>query len=949
MRKTKFFGLLLTFFLLIGISVGVSAAFGDVNVTVTYNVDLVDGEPTTIPTAHGSMFTHKAPAERGPGKTFKYWVVNGIVRQDLNKDINIITRSSLNLKAVYGQDNKYIVTFIDSNGAYLKHEFVDEGVTATAPTAPSKPQAVFSGFVGLGTTANVSDPITMDTVFVATYTTSTEAGKLTVGGIVKPVVKINDLVTLEAPANFSHWVDGEGNILSYDPNYKFTMLVANRIVNPVEGTPEVKPLVNMIAEPNLRTGYTSYVGQFEMPEGYELVEYGFIISRSLDALTVDSLGATVIPSNVYNNETNEFLRSFELDTYNSIRAYAVFNDGTKQVYEYSDKMIGATTEEQIIYETGFETPDFTAATEYNKPEKAVGPAGTQWAVRYGTPSSTSAISGAQSLQMRWYIAAPTTPIYAYTAFQSTNATKITFSSANHGLGGNVEVTISVDGGLTWIAPEVFTLSTTSTEFTYNVPEAYQTGSVQFKFTYVVSDPIPKDTDRLYIDDVKIYGGSQSTAKHEIVTIIDGVSTTSFVSEGSSIPNPTKDGYTFVGWYLEDTFVNQFNGPVSQSRTLYAKFTINNYTLSFNTDGGSPLESINQPFGSTIFAPEDPLKEGYIFNGWSPALPETMPAGNQTFTAVWDVIQYTVTFETNGGDPVTEITRDFGTEVTLPMPTRTDFIFNGWYSDITLETLVESLIMPLNGITLYADWVHASSTSIVTFETNGGSSIHPVTVINGQAVAKPADPTKTGYNFDGWYSDSALTTLYNFDSNVESNITLYAKWDEVVASLLYSYNFIDGGSSSNFAYANTNLSTNVSYASDNPGGISGTTTWIASYANLSMTTETRLGGKLDSTEYGSPSANIRTDFEYTQSLTKVEILGASTFGTAGNVGNIYLQTSTDGITWSTISTKTVTSTIVFDGLSTVQGSYIKIVVQLKASTKNSGLAFTGIKVYGFPNQ
>ena len=118
--------------------------------------------------------------------------------------------------------------------------------------------------------------------------------------------------------------------------------------------------------------------------------------------------------------------------------------------------------------------------------------------------------------------------------------------------------------------------------------------------------------------------------------------------------------------------------------------------------------------------------------------------------------------------------------------------------------------------------------------------------------------------------------------------------------MYSYNFLDGGSSNNSAYANTNLSTNVSYAADNPGGTIGTTAWKANYANLSMTTETRLGGKLVSTEYGSPSANIGTDFKYVQTLTKVEILGAKTFGTAGNVGEIHLQTSTDGVNWTTVS-------------------------------------------------
>ncbi len=174
----------------------------------------------------------------------------------------------------------------------------------------------------------------------------------------------------------------------------------------------------------------------------------------------------------------------------------------------------------------------------------------------------------------------------------------------------------------------------------------------------------------------------------------------------------------------------------------------------------------------------------------------------------------------------------------------------------------------------------------------------------------------------------------------------------VEELLYSYNFLDGGSSNNSAYANTNLSTNVSYAADNPGGTIGTTAWKANYANLSMTTATRLGGKLVSTEYGSPSANIGTDFKYVQTLTKVEILGAMTFGTAGNVGKIYLQTSTDGVNWTTVSSSdkpgTTASTMIFEELNISANSHIRIVVEINASKTNSGLSFTGIKVYGYQN-
>ncbi|MFA7417797.1 MAG: discoidin domain-containing protein, partial [Acholeplasma sp.] len=115
----------------------------------------------------------------------------------------------------------------------------------------------------------------------------------------------------------------------------------------------------------------------------------------------------------------------------------------------------------------------------------------------------------------------------------------------------------------------------------------------------------------------------------------------------------------------------------------------------------------------------------------------------------------------------------------------------------------------------------------------------------------------------------------------------------------------------------------------------------------LTNATRLGGKLASSEYSTPSASIRTDFQFSDTITRVEIHGAVKFGTLGNTGNIYLQISSDGINWTTVSTRTQVSTIVFDDLNIPSNSYIKIVVHINSSSTNSGLAFTGIKVHGLP--
>lgn len=200
-------------------------------------------------------------------------------------------------------------------------------------------------------------------------------------------------------------------------------------------------------------------------------------------------------------------------------------------------------------------------------------------------------------------------------------------------------------------------------------------------------------------------------------------------------------------------------------------------------------------------------------------------------------------------------------------------------------------------------------------------------------------------FKKLWASAAILPLAIGIGLVSSNIVNEARG---ASTLLNSYNFLDGGSSSNSAYAGVNLATDVSYASDNPGGTSGTTAWEADYANLSMSTVTRLGGKLVSavqTNDTTAWANIKTKFTFTPIIEKVEILGVVTFGTAGNWTNTYLQSSSDSVTWTTQATSaTKSGTIAFDLMTIPANSYLRLGIALTASSTNSGIAFTGIKVY-----
>ena len=141
--------------------------------------------------------------------------------------------------------------------------------------------------------------------------------------------------------------------------------------------------------------------------------------------------------------------------------------------------------------------------------------------------------------------------------------------------------------------------------------------------------------------------------------------------------PSRQGYQFTDWYLDDTKYD-FNTAVTGDMTLTAKWTANSYTITFDTDGGSEIAPITQDYGTQITAPADPTREGYTFMGWEPALPPTMPAENMTIKAQWRINQYTVTFDTDGGSAVAPITQDYGTAITAPAdPTREGYTFIGW--------------------------------------------------------------------------------------------------------------------------------------------------------------------------------------------------------------------------------------------------------------------------------
>ena len=281
--------------------------------------------------------------------------------------------------------------------------------------------------------------------------------------------------------------------------------------------------------------------------------------------------------------------------------------------------------------------------------------------------------------------------------------------------------------------------------------------------YKPGDTVPADVSRLSI-----------TGDYEVIYLPGTYGTGSAVTDMKPHNNIltlrgalfTRAGYTQVGWSTVDggEKVYGFEDVYTQNEalTLYPVWNTNKYTITFDTNGGSEIAPITQDYGTEITAPDNPTRKGYTFKGWDKEIPETMPAENITVKAQWEINQYTIAFDTNGGSEIAPITQDYGTEITVPdNPTRKGYTFKGWDREIP-ET------MPAENITVKAQWKINQYT--ITFDTNGGSEIAPITQDYGTEITAPDNPTRKGYTFKGWDKEIPETMP-------AENITITARWKD----------------------------------------------------------------------------------------------------------------------------------------------------------------------------
>ncbi len=311
--------------------------------------------------------------------------------------------------------------------------------------------------------------------------------------------------------------------------------------------------------------------------------------------------------------------------------------------------------------------------------------------------------------------------------------------------------------------------------------------------YVPGDSVPADvtaltvqwTDPTYAVTLHPNGG----------TINNGNVTEYIYGVGATLPTAddmTYTGHTFKGWYDNESLtgdpVTAIGGTEMGNKEYWAKWEINQYTITFDTAGGSEIAPITQDYGTAVTAPEPPAKPGYTFTGWNPALPATMPAENLTVTAQWTVNQYTITFATDGGSEVAPITQDYGSAITAPAaPTREGYTFTGW--DKTIPAT-----MPAGDMTITVQWTVNQYTII--YDLDGGTAEgNPDTYTVETDAFTLKNPTRPGHTFTGW-SGTGLTGEDNLTLTIPKgstgNRSYTAHWSLNTYSITYDLN---GGTAS----------------------------------------------------------------------------------------------------------------------------------------------------------
>ena len=288
-----------------------------------------------------------------------------------------------------------------------------------------------------------------------------------------------------------------------------------------------------------------------------------------------------------------------------------------------------------------------------------------------------------------------------------------------------------------------------------------------------------------------------------------------VEQPVTLPTPTREGYAFLGWTVNSDMAPQLTVVLPQgsigNKTYTANWELTGYTVTMNLNGGSGETTLLYTVEDEEFALPTPTRNGYEFVGWTgegiimPQLNVTIPTGStgdKAYTANWQVIEYTITLDTNGGPNVSPIKYTVEDSFTLPYPLRPGYEFAGW-------TLDGSGMLPATTLIIYygttgdlhykAEWRLAEYT--ITLDLNGGSGQEKVIYTITDEDFELPTPTRNGYEFVGWTGERITTpqTSVKIPRGSTGNKAYTANWQVIKYTIITLLEGGNAGSSGAYVY------------------------------------------------------------------------------------------------------------------------------------------------------
>ena len=288
-----------------------------------------------------------------------------------------------------------------------------------------------------------------------------------------------------------------------------------------------------------------------------------------------------------------------------------------------------------------------------------------------------------------------------------------------------------------------------------------------------------------------------------------------VEQPVTLPTPTREGYAFLGWTVNSDMAPQLTVVLPQgsigNKTYTANWELTGYTVTMNLNGGSGETTLLYTVEDEEFALPTPTRNGYEFVGWTgegiimPQLNVTIPTGStgdKAYTANWQVIEYTITLDTNGGPNVSPIKYTVEDSFTLPYPLRPGYEFAGW-------TLDGSGMLPATTLIIYygttgdlhykAEWRLAEYT--INMDLNGGSGQEKVVYTITDEDFELPTPTRNGYEFVGWTGERITTpqTSVKIPKGSTGNKAYTANWQVIKYTIITLLEGGNAGSSGAYVY------------------------------------------------------------------------------------------------------------------------------------------------------